>query len=312
MAVSTPPRPAAAGPTRFLKRRAGRRRQWPFLLPMLPGLLFLGAMAVYPTVYSLVISFFRWNLNNPLGKQYGGFHNYDILLKDPAFWHSVGVTLRYVVASVVLELGLGLGLALLFFRSFPGDKLLRALLILPMVVAPVVVGLLWRYMLSVQFGVVNWLIGALGFGRVDFLGSPSWALPTLILIDVWQWTPFMFLIMLAALQGIPEDILEAARVDGAKPARIFFDHMLPLLRYPIAVAVALRLIDAFRVYDLIFMTTRGGPIDKTETLSWQIYDAGFKSFDIGYAAAFSWLMLILVVVLTTVFLRLMLRREDLA
>lgn len=301
-----------SGRIRSFGRRTGRRRRWVGLLPMVPGLLFLLALAIYPTVYSLVISFYRWNLNNPLGKQYGGFHNFEILVKDPAFWHSVGVTLRYVAASVAIELCLGLGLALLFFKRFPGDKLLRALLILPMVVAPVVVGLLWRYMLSVQFGVVNWLIGTLGFSRVDFLGSPSWALPTLILIDIWQWTPFMFLIMLAALQGIPEDVLEAARVDGAKPARIFFDHILPLLRYPIAVAVALRLIDAFRVYDLIFMTTRGGPIDKTETLSWQIYDAGFKSFDIGYSAAFSWLMLILVVVITTVFLRLMLRRSDFA
>jgi multiple sugar transport system permease protein len=118
--------------------------------------------------------------------------------------------------------------------------------------------------------------------------------------------------MLAALQGIPEDILEAARVDGAKPTRIFFDHMLPLLRYPIAVALALRLIDAFRVYDVIFMTTRGGPVDATQTLSWQIYDAGFRTFDLGYAAAFSWLMLVLVVILVTVFLRAMLRKEDLA
>jgi multiple sugar transport system permease protein len=167
-------------------------------------------------------------------------------------------------------------------------------------------------MLNVQFGVVNYIVDLLGFSRVDLLGDPNWALPTLILVDVWQWTPFIFLILLAALQGIPEDILEAARVDGAKPVRIFFEHMLPLLRYPIAVAVALRMIDAFRVYDFIFMTTRGGPIDKTSTLSWQIYDAGFKSFDIGYASAFSWLMLILVVVVITVFLRLMLRKEDFA
>jgi multiple sugar transport system permease protein len=279
---------------------------------MAPGLLFLAVFAIYPSIYSLVISFFRWNLNDPLGKRFGEFHNYEILLKDPAFWHSVGVTLRYVAAVTILELGIGLGLALLFFRAFPGDKFLRALLILPMVVAPVVVGLLWRYMLNVQFGIVNYIVDLLGFGRVDFLGDPGWALPTLVLVDVWQWTPFIFLILLAALQGIPEDILEAARVDGAKPVRIFFEHMLPLLRYPIAVAVALRMIDAFRVYDFIFMTTRGGPIDKTSTLSWQIYDAGFKSFDIGYASAFSWLMLILVVVVTTVFLRLMLRKEDLA
>jgi multiple sugar transport system permease protein len=311
MAVADLTRGASA-PARPRRGRAGRRKRLLLLSPMVPGVLFLAVFAIYPSVYSLVISFFRWNLNDPLGKRFADIHNYRLLVKDPAFWHSVRVTLEYVASVTVLEFGLGLGLALLFFRSFPGDKFLRALLILPMVVAPVVVGLLWRYMLNVQFGVVNYIVDLLGFSRVDFLGDPSWALPTLILVDVWQWTPFIFLIMLAALQGIPEDILEAARVDGAKPVRIFFEHMLPLLRYPIAVAVALRMIDAFRVYDFIFMTTRGGPIDKTSTLSWQIYDAGFKSFDIGYASAYSWLMLILVVVVITVFLRIMLRKEDFA
>jgi multiple sugar transport system permease protein len=313
MAVSAHQRPELApAPARPRKGWAGRRKRWLLLAPMVPGLLLLVGLSIYPTVYSLVISFYRWNLNDPLGKRWGGWHNFDLLLHDGAFWHSVRVTMEFVVASAVIELGLGLGLALLFFRHFPGDKVLRALLILPMVVAPVVVGLLWRYMLNVQFGVVNYVLDTVGLGRVDFLGDLSWALPTLVLVDVWQWTPFIFLIMLAALQGIPEDILEAARVDGAKPTRIFFDHMLPLLRYPIAVAVTLRLIDAFRAYDVIYMTTRGGPIDRTETLSWQIYDAGFGSFDIGYAAAFSWLMLILVVVVITLFLRLMLRKGDIA
>lgn len=313
MTASAATRPDAVPPPAPSRKGWGRRRRrWLLLAPMAPGLLLLLALSLYPTIYSLVISFYRWNLNDPLGKRWGGWHNFDLLLHDPGFWHSVRVTVEFVAASVILELGLGLGLALLFFRHFPGDKALRALLILPMVVAPVVVGLLWRYMLNVQFGVVNYVLEQLGLGRVDFFGDPSWALPTLVLVDVWQWTPFIFLIMLAALQGIPEDILEAARVDGAKPVRIFFDHMLPLLRYPIAVAVTLRIIDAFRAYDVIFMTTRGGPIDRTETLSWQIYDAGFGSFDIGYAAAFSWLLLILVVVVTTLFLRLMLRKGDLA
>ncbi|MCW3002540.1 MAG: transporter permease protein [Conexibacter sp.] len=312
MSAVAPTRRRIGGPASLVKRGAGRRRRLLLLAPLVPGILFLIAFSIYPTIYSLIISFYRWNLNDPLGKQWGGFHNYEILVKDPAFWHSVVVTIKYVATTVVLEFALGLGLALLFFRRFPGDRFLRALLILPMVVAPVVVGLLWRYMLGVQFGVINYLISLIGLGRVDFLGDTGWALPTLVLVDIWQWTPFIFLIMLAALQGIPEDILEAARIDGAKPTRIFFDHMLPLLRYPIAVAVGLRLIDAFRVYDFIFMTTRGGPIDKTQTMSWQIYDAGFATFDIGYAAAFSWLLLILVVVVTTVFLRLMLRKEDLA
>jgi multiple sugar transport system permease protein len=312
MSAVAPTRRRIGGPASLVKRGAGRRRRLLLLAPLVPGILFLIAFSIYPTIYSLIISFYRWNLNDPLGKQWGGFHNYEILVKDPTFWHSVVVTIKYVATTVVLEFALGLGLALLFFRRFPGDRFLRALLILPMVVAPVVVGLLWRYMLGVQFGVINYLISLIGLGRVDFLGDTGWALPTLVLVDIWQWTPFIFLIMLAALQGIPEDILEAARIDGAKPTRIFFDHMLPLLRYPIAVAVGLRLIDAFRVYDFIFMTTRGGPIDKTQTMSWQIYDAGFATFDIGYAAAFSWLLLILVVVVTTVFLRLMLRKEDLA
>ena len=289
-------------------------RNWQYrnFLPLLPGMLFLLAIAIYPTIYSLVISFFRWNLTDPEGMTFGGFHNYELLLSDDSVWHALLVTAEFVVVTVTVELVLGLTIGLLFFRRFPGDKFLRALILLPMVVAPVVVGLLWRYMLNVNFGIVNYLLSCIGIPRIDFLGDPSWALPTLIFIDVWQWTPFMFLILLAALQGIPEDILEAARADGAKPVQILFYQMLPLMRYPIAVAVVLRLIDACRVYDIIYMTTRGGPIDATQTLSWQIYDAGFRSFDLGYAAAYSWLMLVLVLVVTTLLLRIMMRKEDFA
>jgi multiple sugar transport system permease protein len=293
-----------------VKRRGRRRIGW--LTPMIPGMAFLIAISVYPTIYSLNASFYRWNLAQTARRTLVGLRNYELLLSDPSFWHSVSVTLTYVFIVVGLELVIGLGVALLFFRRFPGDHFLRALLILPMVVAPVVVGLLWRYMLNVQFGAINYLAELLGFERVDFFGNVSLALPTLILIDVWQWTPFTFLIMLAALQGMPEDIIEAARIDGARSVRIFFDHILPMIRYPIAVALVLRLLDAFRVYDIIFMTTRGGPIDVTQTLSWQIYDVGFKSFDIGYAAAYSWLMLILVVIVTTAVLKIMFRRTDFA
>ena len=289
---------------------AAARRKFGPLLPMAPGMLFLFLMSIYPTFYSLFISLFRWNLADPSRARFGGLHNYVLLLTDMTFWNAVLVTFIFVGAAVSLELVLGLGIALLFFHRFPGDRFLRAVLILPMVVAPVVVGLLSRYMLNVQFGVVNFLTENLGLGRIDFLGEPAWALGTLIVIDIWQWTPFMFLIMLAALQGVPEDIIEAAKVDGARSGRIFFDHILPLIRYPVAVAVALRMIDAFRVYDIIYMTTRGGPIDVTQTLSWQIYDAGFKSLDIGYAAAYSWLMLIIVVVTVTLTLKFLLPDGD--
>jgi multiple sugar transport system permease protein len=292
------------------KRRIRGRYGW--LMPMIPGMAFLIVISVYPTIYSLNASFYRWNLAATARRSLVGLRNYQLLLADPSFWHSVGVTVTYVFIVVALELAIGLGVALLFFRRFPGDHFLRALLILPMVVAPVVVGLLWRYMLNAQFGVVNYLAELVGFERVDFLGNTALALPTLILIDVWQWTPFTFLILLAALQGVPEDVIEAARIDGARSIRIFFDHILPMIRYPVAVALVLRMLDAFRVYDIIFMTTRGGPVDATQTLSWQIYDVGFKSFDIGYAAAYSWLMLILVVVVATAVLKIMFRRTDFA
>jgi multiple sugar transport system permease protein len=279
---------------------------------MVPGLLFLIAFSIYPLVYSLGVSLFDWNLVDASSRKFVGLDNFTGLLSDPSFWHSTRITLLFVAVGTLLELGIGLGLGLLFFRRFPGDRFLRALLILPMVVAPIVVGLLWRYMLNVEFGVINHFLDVSGIGRRDFLGSPEWALPALLLVDVWQWTPFMFLVILAGLQGLPEEVLEAARVDGASARRIFVDHMLPLLRYPIAVALVLRVIDAFRVYDLIFMTTRGGPIDATETMSWRIYQVGFRTFDVSYAAAFSWLMLILVVAITTLILRLLVRREDLA
>jgi len=309
MPVSSPS--ALKDPSDAASRRSKQRR-YGWMLPMIPGMAFLVVLSIYPTIYSLTASFYRWNLAATARRSFVGFRNFELLLQDPSFWHSVAVTLAYVFVSVALELVLGLGVALLFFRRFPGDHFLRALLILPMVVAPVVVGLLWRYMLNVQFGVVNYFVALLGFDRIDFLGDIHWALPTLILIDVWQWTPFTFLIMLAALQCVPEDVIEAAKIDGAHSVRIFFDHMLPLMRYPIAVALVLRLLDAFRVYDIIFMTTRGGPIDVTQTLSWQIYDAGFKSFDIGYAAAYSWLMLILVVIVATTVLKAMFRKTDFA
>ena len=279
--------------------------------PMLPGMLFLLVVSVYPTIYSFIVSFYRWNLVDPEGGTFRGFHNYVLLLNDASFWNSVIVTAKFVGISVAVELVLGLGIALLFFRRFPGDRFIRAILILPMVVAPIVVALMTRYMTNVQFGVVNYILDVIGVGRIDFLGEPDFALATLIVVDIWQWTPFMFLILLAALQGVPEDLIEAARIDGARSFRIFFDHILVLVRYPIAVAVALRLIDAFRVYDIIYMTTRGGPIDTTQTLSWQIYDAGFKSFDMGYAAAYSWLMLVFVVITVTIVLRVILGKEGL-
>ncbi len=263
---------------------------------MIPGLVVLGALSIYPAVYSVFISLFRWNLQDPGNRPFVGLRNYTNLLTDDAFWQSLQVTLIFVVVTVALEFLLAFGLALVFFRGLPGEKVMRGLILLPMLCAPVVVGLLAKFSLDPSFGIVNQMLVGLGMDNVDFLGSTSLALPTLIAIDVWQWTPFLFLILLAAMQGLPEEVIEAAKIDGATWPRIVWHQFLPLLRYPILVGLALRLIDSFRVYDVIFMTTRGGPVDATSTMSWLIYDVGFRSFNLSYAAAFSWLLLIIVLV----------------
>jgi multiple sugar transport system permease protein len=303
MAISAPPTsaPAAALPPPGPAKR--RPRQLLKYSSMWPGLLVLGVFALYPAIYSAVISLFRWNLQAPDERAFVGLRNYQDLLTDSAFWHAVGVTLEFVTFSVVLEFVLAFGLGLVFFRGLPGDRLMRALMLMPMLVAPVVVGLLARFSLEPTFGIVNQLLRDMGLGTHDFLGDPSLALPTLILIDVWQWTPFLFLILLAAMQGVSEEVIEAAKIDGASWPRIVWHMFLPLLQYPILVGLALRVIDAFRVYDLVYMTTRGGPIDATSTMSWQIYDVGFRSFNLSYAAAFSWLLLILVMITVSFMMR---------
>lgn len=278
-------------------------------LAMVPVLLVLAGLSIFPAVYSLFTSLFHWNLIDPAGRRFVGLANYAHFLTDPVFWNSVRVTITFVSLAVVLQFAIAFGLALVFFRGLPGERVMRSIIMLPMLMAPVVVGLLARFMLNEQFGIINQLLDVAGLGTHAFLGGLATALPTLILIDVWQWTPFLFLILLAGMQGLPEEIIEAAKVDGATWPRIIWHHFLPLLKYPILVGLSLRIIDAFRVFDIVFMTTRGGPVDVTNTLSWVIYDAGFRAFNLSDAAAQSWLMLILVVLATTVMLRPIARQQ---
>ncbi len=299
--------PAAAvppGPAPVRRRRIGP------LAVMLPGLIILAGLSLYPTIYSLVVSLFKWNLQDSADRRFIGLANFTDLLTDSAFWHSVQVTLVFVAGTVSVEFLLAFGLALVFYRGLPGEKVMRAMILVPMLCAPVVVGLLTKFSLDPSFGIVNQILGWIGLGPYDFLGSTSMALPTLMAVDIWQWTPFLFLILLAAMQGLPEEVIEAAQIDGASWPQIIWHQILPLLRYPIMVGLALRLIDAFRVYDVVFMTTRGGPVDVTSTMSWQIYDVGFRSFNLSYAAAFSWLLLILVLVVVSGMMRRIISHES--
>jgi multiple sugar transport system permease protein len=179
-------------------------------------------------------------------------------------------------------------------------------------VVPIVVGLTWRMLWDNQYGAINQTLSWIAGYEVNiiWLGHRNTALFAMIVTDVWQWTPFMFLIMLAAIQALPHEPFEAAAIDGASTWQSIIHIALPMLHYPILVAVLLRTIDAFRVYDLIFMMTRGGPINATDTLSWSVYNVGFRNFNMGYAAALSWIILIIVTVIVTIFIRLLAGRGD--
>jgi multiple sugar transport system permease protein len=298
--------------TRTLEPQSSRRHHLAPYLVMTPALLFLLAVSIVPLLYSLVVSLLRFNLMNLDRTGFVGVRNFQLILTSPDFWNSLRVTVQFVVIAVGLELILGLGLALILSHNVPGIAIFRSFILVPLALAPVVVGLLWRFMLNTESGVLNWFISLFGFSRMDFLSNTTLAMPVIALVDVWQWTPFMFLIMLAAIQALPHEPFEAAAIDGASTWQSIIHVALPMLRYPILVAVLLRTIDAFRVYDLIFMMTRGGPINATDTLSWSVYNVGFRNFNMGYAAALSWIILILVTVIVTIFIRLLTGRDEVA
>jgi multiple sugar transport system permease protein len=298
--------PEAVGAVRL------RPRPWhawgPYLV-MLPTLLFLFAISIVPLLYSLVVSFLRYNLMDPEPVRFVGLRNFQLILTNPNFWNALWVTLGFVTMAVGAEFLIGLALALVLSRDVRGIGVFRSFILVPLSLAPIVVGLLWRFLLGTEYGVINYVLTLLGLSRVDFLSSTSLALGVIAVVDIWQWTPFMFLILLAGVQSLPVEPFEAAGIDGASRWQMFRFITLPLLRYPILVALLLRTIDAFRVYDLIFMMTRGGPINATDTLSWHIYNVGFRNFNMSYASALSWVMLAIVSAVVSIFVRLLFDRS---
>jgi multiple sugar transport system permease protein len=214
-----------------------------------------------------------------------GFDNYIQLWSDPQFLNSIWVTVRFVFFAVAIETVLGLALALFCLREFYGIRLLRTILIIPMVVTPVVVAIVFRLIYASDAGMLTAFSEAMGGGQIQILGQPMTAFIGLVALDVWEWTPLMFLILLAGLQSLPQEPFEAARVDGAGIWRTFVDHTLPMLRPVLAIAIVLRTIDAFGTFDQVFVLTHGGPGEATKLLSIFGYDTSFKFQQTGYAAA---------------------------
>lgn len=283
-----------------------RRANW---VLMAPALAILFVINLFPVVYALYISVHYWVLGRPQPPRFAGLSNYTQLFFDERFGNSILVSLRFVALAVGIELVLGFGLAFVFNSRLRGLATLRKLTLLPSLVMPLVVGLVWFYMFNENFGVVNWICVQLGGTRIAFLTQGTLALLTVVAADVWQWTPFVMLVFYAALQALPEYVYEAARIDGLNGSQIFFRVTFPLLRPTILVVLIIRAVDALRSLELVFMMTKGGPAGDTEVLPWYLYTTGFMSLDLGYAAAMAVLMLALVTLLSQLFVRQLESRE---
>ncbi|PJF49030.1 MAG: sugar ABC transporter permease [Chloroflexi bacterium] len=278
---------------------------------VLPLLLSLVLILGYPLAFSLWISLHDYRLTAIEQARWVGWAQYfTILTQNASFWNALANTLRFVGMAVSLELVFGLLLALLLHRkATPFRHFFRAVLLVPMFVTPIAVGLMFRFLLNSQLGVVPSVLRALGI-TIDWFSAQQ-ALITLALIDVWQWTPFMLLLLLAGLESLPEEPFEAARVDGASSLQIFWHLTLPMLRPTILAAVVIRMLDAFKVYEYVYAITRGGPGESTETIQYHIYRVGFLYFRLGEASAMSYI-LIAVILMLVVLLFYALRRESLS
>lgn len=264
---------------------------------ILPAGVIMAMALIYPLGYMIWGSFRDWDPSQTIGEaEFVGLKNYITLLNDPNFLESLGVTLRFAFVVVSVEMIIGVGLALLLDRNIRGMSLLRTMFILPMMIAPVVVGLMWRYMYHPTIGTINRTLEAIGLPKVDWLGQN--ALTSVIIADIWQWTPFIFILSLAALQSLPRSALEAARIDGATGWQQIIYIKLPLMMPVLIVTALLRLIDAFKVLEVILVLTEGGPGLSTEILALRISRTATEFRELGVAAAMSNYLLIMLMLLT--------------
>ena len=292
--------------TRASRHEAGYERALPYLL-VAPAVAVLVALSIYPLVYAVRVSLqtgagerARWSLQN-----------FSRLASDAFFLDALAHTLVFATAALTIEFALGLGLAVLLNREMRGRGLFRAALLVPMMLPPVVAGVVWRLMLNPNFGAVNGTLRSFGINTdaLTWTASPKLAFFSVVAVDVWQWTPFIFLVLLAGLQAIPQEPYEASVVDGASAWQTFRHVTLPLLKPAILIALLLRTMDLLRVFDQIFILTEGGPGFATETVSLYIYRTAFRFGDFGYAAAMSFVLLLLTNAVSLLYIRLLQRQE---
>ena len=305
MDVTTPKTPAAG--------RAPKRAMsdtWYSILLITPAMIIILFFALFPLFYAINLSFRHVDLTSAVGiGPFVGLDSYRFALNHKFFWQAARRTVTFAVFAVGIEMVLGVAIAFLLngLRWFRG--VVRSLLILPLAAAPAAVGLVWRYMYHPDFGVYNAIMLMLGLPERNWLGAVKLAMPSVIVFDVWQWTPFVALIVLAGLQSLPKEPFEAAELDGAPTWQVLRRLTFPMLTPVLTLVFVLRAIDAIRLYDAIVSLTHGGPGTATETLTYYLYRLGMKFFRLDYASAISLLFLYVTVIFTGVVLRSMMRAQ---
>jgi multiple sugar transport system permease protein len=261
-------------------------------------------LIVLPLLLIVGLSATDWNLSSGRPPRFAGMHNYARMVHDAAFWESLGRTCLLAAESTILQLALGIGIAILFNRNWRGMAAIRALFLMPMMIAPIFVGMIWRLMLSDDFGIVKYLLQVIGLQDAPlWLDDPHIALQTIVLVSAWEWTGFVVLFVVAALQAIPAEIYEAAGLDGCGALRAFVSMTLPLLAPSLATIALFRAIDGFKIFDIIYAMTAGGPGNSTTTMSYFVYQQGIGFFDLAYSSTLALTMLVLTVLLCLPLLR---------
>ena len=272
---------------------------WLFLLPSLIGFITFYAV---PGVRGLYISFTDWDMLS--APKFIGLENYSDMFQDKQFWRSLQVTLYYVLLNIPLQTMLAIGLAVMMDRVTKSN-IIRGIFIMPWLLPPVIVALIWLWMLDPSLGFANNLLQFFGLSRQPFLGSPDQAMPSIALINIWQYTGYTALLFFAGLQTIPNSIYEAAAIDGATERRIFWSITLPLLRPVLVFVLVTTIIGSFQIFDTIAVTTGGGPIDATRVITWYIFEFAFQRFQMGYATAVSVVLFLILIVATLLQMRIL-------
>ncbi len=299
----------ASRPPRRRSRRDDQARLAFWLL--LPAAVAVFGVVLYPVARTLLISFFQVDSALATDTPFVGFRNYITALTSPGFWDAMGRTLYFTLVSTALELALGLVIAGLLNARLHARWLFRAIVIIPWAIPTIVNAAMWKGIFNAQYGSLNALLTQLGV--IDqykaWLGDPTLALNMVILADVWKTTPLVAFFLLAGLTSIPGELYEAARIDRAGPVRIFRSIVLPLLVPSISIVIVLRTVEAFKVFDIVYAMTRGGPINSTQTIAYYTYVRAFSDQDFGVGSALSYLIVVVILVLTFIYLRLLRRSE---